>query len=61
LIIVPELIKSLGAPRLALNVLPVSVLLAIWLAIFFPLRKRRQQKLQQEIEQLRDFEREDRS
>jgi Na+/melibiose symporter-like transporter len=56
LIIVPELIKSLGAPRLALNVLPVCVLLAIWTAIFFPLRKRRQRKLQQEIEELRLLE-----
>jgi Na+/melibiose symporter-like transporter len=58
---VPELIKSLGAPRLALNVLPVFVILAIWFAIFFPLRKRSQQKLQQEIEELRVFEGENRS
>jgi hypothetical protein len=60
LVIVPELIKALRSPRLALNVLPVCVLLAIWLAIFFPLRKRRLQKLQQEIEELRVFERENR-
>ncbi len=60
LIIVPELIKSLGAPRLALNVLPVCVLLAIWFAIFFPQRKRRLQKLQQDIEELRVFEKENR-
>jgi len=56
LVVVPELIKSLGAPRLALNVLPVCVLLATWTAIFFPLRKRRQRKLQQEIEELRLLE-----
>jgi len=56
LIIVPELIKALGAPRLALNVLPVCVLLAIWFAIFIPQRKRRQQKLRQEIDELRAFE-----
>jgi len=61
LIIVPELIKSLGTPRRALNVLPVCVLLAIWFAIFFPLRKLRRQKLQQEIEELRVFEGENRS
>jgi len=58
LIIVPGLIKALGDPRLALNVLPVCVLLAIWLAIFFPMRKRRQQKLQHEIDELDTFERE---
>ena len=61
LIIVPELIKSLGVPRLALNVLPVCVILAIWFAIFFPLRKRRQHSLDQEIEELRVFERENQS
>ena len=55
LIIVPELIKALGAPRLVLNVLPVGVLLAIWFAIFIPQRKRRQQKLRQEIDELRAF------
>jgi len=60
LIIVPELIKALASPRLALNVLPFCVVLAIWLAIFFPLRKRRLQKLQQEIEDLRICERENR-
>jgi hypothetical protein len=58
LIIVPELIKALGSPRLALNVLPLCVILAIWFAIFFPLRRRRQQKLQREIDELRAFERE---
>jgi hypothetical protein len=56
LVIVPELIKSLEAPRLLFNVLPVSILLAIWLAIFFPLRRRKQRQLQQEIDELRLFE-----
>jgi len=56
LVIVPELIKALGAPRLALNILPVGVLLAIWFAIFIPQRKRRQQKLRQEIDELCAFE-----
>ena len=36
----------------------VFALLGIWLAIFVPKRRRGQQKLQQEIEQLRVFERE---
>lgn len=60
LIIVPELIRALRSPRLALNVLPVCVLLAIWCAIFFPMRRRRQRRLQQQIEELRAFEHESR-
>jgi len=61
LVIVPALIKSLDAPRLLVNFVPFFVLLAIWCAIFFPMRKRNQRKLQQEIEELRVFERENRS
>jgi hypothetical protein len=59
--VVPGLIRSLDAPRLLLlNFGPLFVLLAIWCAIFFPMMKRQQQKLQQEIEGLRVFERENR-
>ncbi len=61
MIIVPELMKSLHDPRLLADVAPVLVLLAIWCAIFFPGRKRRQRKLQREIEQLLMFERENQS
>ncbi|HWB83836.1 MAG TPA: hypothetical protein VG675_06830 [Bryobacteraceae bacterium] len=61
LIIVPELIKALRAPRMALRVLPVCVVLAIWLALFIPMRRRRQEKLRQEIEALRAFEGENQS
>ena len=61
MVIVPGLIKSLDAPRLLLNFVPLFVLFAIWCAIYFPMRKRGQQKLQQEIEELRVFERENRS
>jgi Na+/melibiose symporter-like transporter len=61
LVIVPALIKSLDAPRLLVNFVPFFVLLAIWCAIFFPMRKRNQRKLQQEIEELCVFERENRS
>ena len=61
MVMVPSLIKSLGTPRLLLNFVPLFVLLAIWCAIFFPMRKRNQRKLQQEIEELRVFERENRS
>jgi hypothetical protein len=46
------LIKALGSPRLVLNVLPVLVLLVIWCALFFPQRKRRLRKLEQEIREL---------
>lgn len=61
ILIVPELIKSLHNPRLLLNMAPVLVLLAIWSAIFFPMRKRNQRKLQREIDELRAFETESRS
>ena len=61
IIVVPEMIRSLGNARLLLNVLPVLVVLAIWFAIFLPTRKRKMRKLQQEIDELREFEREARS
>jgi len=61
MVIVPGLIKSLEAARLLVNWVPVFLLLAIWLAIFIPMRKRNQRKLQQEIEELRVFEGENRS
>jgi len=59
MVLVPALISSLGNPReLLQNSLPLFVLLAIWLPIFLYLRKRRRGRRQQEIEQLRAFERE---
>jgi polyferredoxin len=61
MVVAPALIKSLGTPRLLLNFAPLFGLLAIWCAIFFPMMKRNQRKLQQEIEELRVFERENRS
>jgi hypothetical protein len=57
----PLLVKSLDDPRLLLSVAPLFVLLAIWFAVFFPLRKRKLRKLQQEIEELRAFGGESRS
>jgi hypothetical protein len=59
MVVVPALIKSLDDPRLLVNMVPVFVLLAVWLAVFLPLRKRRKRKLQQEIDELRVFETED--
>ena len=61
LVIAPALIKSLDAPRLLVNVAPFFALLAIWCAVFFPMRRRNRRKLQQEIEELRVFERENRA
>jgi hypothetical protein len=59
MVIVPILIRDLGtSPRLLANVAPIFALLILWLAIFIPQRKRRQRKLEQEIHQLRAFERE---
>ena len=57
MVIGPAAIQSLYTPRLLLNLAPLFALLALWLAIFIPKRRRGQQKLQQEIEQLRAFER----
>jgi hypothetical protein len=61
LIVVPVLIKSFTAPRLLLNVAPVLVLAALWVAIFIPMRKRNQRKLQLEIDGLTLFEKENQS
>lgn len=61
MVIAPALVKSFEAPRMLLSVAPVFVLFAIWCAIFFPRRKRSQKKLQQEIEELCQFERESHS
>ncbi len=61
MIILPELIKSLNDLRLLLNVAPVLLLLALWFATFVFVRRRKQGKLQQEIEELRALETENRA
>ena len=58
LVVVPALIRSLDSPQFLVKWVPFFVLLALWCAIFFPLMKRNRRKLQQEIEELRVFERE---
>jgi hypothetical protein len=58
LTIVPELIYSHDIAHLPGNVGPLVVLLIMWAVAFSYLRKRRQRRLQQEIEELREFERE---
>jgi hypothetical protein len=58
MVVMPILIRDLAtSPRLLTNVAPIFVLFILWLAIFIPQRKRRQRKLQQEIDQLRALER----
>jgi hypothetical protein len=59
LVMVPVLIKviALANPRLLLDVVPFVVLAMAW-AIMFYMRHRSRQQLQQEIEQLRAFEKE---
>lgn len=56
LFLLPSLIQTIGSPRLLLNFAPIFVLLAVWLAIFIPRRRRSLQKMQSEIEQLRALE-----
>jgi hypothetical protein len=60
-VVLPALISVLGAPRLLVNAVPLFVLLAIWLAVFSPLRKRQQRRLQREIDELKMLETENRS
>jgi hypothetical protein len=61
MVVTPALLKWQDAPRMLANWAPVYILLAVWLAVFFPMRRRRQQKLNQEIDELRGFEREGRA
>jgi hypothetical protein len=55
-IVVPAVIKALGNPQLLLKAAPFFTLLAIWLVIFFPLRRREQRELQEEIDELDAFQ-----
>jgi hypothetical protein len=56
LVLGPPLIKALQTPRMLLNAVPFFALLAVWLAMVFPMQRRRKQRLNQEIEELRSFE-----
>jgi hypothetical protein len=57
LLIMPGLIEAFGAPRLLLNTVPFFTLLVIWFVVFYFTRKRRLQKLQLEIDELKALER----
>jgi RNA polymerase sigma-70 factor (ECF subfamily) len=58
--LVPPLIRA-GLPGSLLKAMPFLILLAIWCAAFPIVRKRRQQKLQQEIDELNEIEKENRA
>jgi hypothetical protein len=59
MVVTPVLVRDIGTPvRLLASLGPLFALIILWLAIFIPQRKRRQRKLQQEIDQLCAFERE---
>jgi hypothetical protein len=55
LALAPALIDSLHNPRLLVNTVPFFVLLTVWFVAFFFLKKRGQNKLQQEVDELRTF------
>ena len=56
MIVLPELLRALDSPRLLMNVAPVLVLGAVWLAIFFPSWRKKRRRLQKEITELGEFE-----
>ena len=60
LVILPGLIASLRAPRLLVNAVPFFVLLTAWFVVFSSIRKRDQQNLQREIDELTALETEPR-
>jgi hypothetical protein len=57
MVVIPVLVRDIVNPLRMLGDLgPIFALLILWLAIFIPTRRRRQRKLQREIDQLRAFE-----
>ena len=52
----PAMVRSIEAPREMVRFVPVLVLFVVWLVVFFFVRKRRRERLQQEIDELRGFE-----
>jgi len=53
MVIGPGVVHAIERPPLLMNVLPVLILLALWIVIFVPMRRRNLTKLQQEIDELR--------
>ena len=60
LVVAPGMIQVVKTPRLLPNVAPFFVLLIVWLVSFLVLRKRNQQNLQREIDELNALEKENR-
>jgi len=56
LVLAPAFIAALDNPRILLNGAPFFVLLTIWFVVFFFGKKRSQNKLQREIDELRTYE-----
>lgn len=56
LVIAPALIASFYNPRLLVNTVPFFLLLTVWFVAFLYVKKRGQNRLQQEIDELRTFE-----
>jgi hypothetical protein len=56
LVVIPGILKFLHSPSHLVAFVPLFVILVVWCAIFFPLNRRKQRKLQQEIEALRALE-----
>jgi len=52
MVLVPILIQSLNSPRILPYAIPIFILLVIWAIAFVHLRKRQQQELQQDTEEL---------
>jgi hypothetical protein len=57
LVVIPVLMGALQNPRILVNALPFCVMLGIWLVVFLSTRKRKQQELQQEIDELNAMDR----
>lgn len=57
LVILPGLIAATRAPRVLLNMVPFFLLLSIWIILFLAGRKRKREKLQRELEELKLLER----
>jgi hypothetical protein len=53
-LVIPPLVT---APQYLPKAAPLFILLAVWFAIFLPKRKREQQKLQRELDELNALER----
>ena len=52
LVVIPVLMGAIQNPRILVNAVPFCVMLGIWLVFFLSTRKRKQQELQQEIDEL---------